>query len=309
MQSTEVLAGQARRLIGDSPQMKEIRQLIEKASRFRCPVIIQGESGTGKELVARMLHDIAPSHDKPFQVIDCQLWSTTSEPELLRRELMEAAHGGTIFLREIAGLPLILQPCVECQIRQTEVFSGCRTKVRGPWFRVIAATSSDLSAEVSEGRFRQGLYYSLNVLPMTIPPLRERREDIPILAEYICRTLYEDWCGEAPVGPLALSGQDIDRLIAYNWPGNVRELENCLMRATILGSLSAITLPSDCAHRPHPAMGRTNSGAHPIPLDEIERAAIVNALAVADGDKLLAARWLGIGKTTLYRKLKKYRQM
>jgi two-component system response regulator HydG len=221
--------------------------------------------------------------------------------------LLETAGDGTLFLDEVAELPVELQTRLLRAIQEKE-FRPVGSTRRIPFTsRIIAATNRDLQAAIQQGSFRKDLYFRLNVVSITLPPLRERRADIPLLAEQILRDLAARRGNRNKVA-WSLSSEALDRLLAYDWPGNVRELENCLERAMTLGSgplIDASDLPSGVQAPPT----RTDSSPDSvIPLDEMERQAILRALASAGGDKMLAARLLKIGKTTLYRKLRKYQK-
>ncbi|MGC8792978.1 MAG: sigma-54 interaction domain-containing protein [Bryobacteraceae bacterium] len=307
-------------LVGESPAICEIRRKIEKLGRSRCPVLLLGETGTGKEVVARLIH--AAGGQGNFVPVDCSAMS----PALLESELfghvkgaftgaasnktglLELAHGGTAFFDEIGELP------AEMQVKLLRVLQDRRIRPVGSleWrqadFRIIAATNRDLAAEVERGRFRRDLYYRLNVVTLRLPPLRERREDIPaLIAHFLARH----------GGDRRLSPELEQAMLSYPWPGNVRELENCIERLVALNSgpvLHLADLPTGLmnhwrgrnaqAAAAAAAAGTETSGV--LPLEEVEKRAILDALAFTRGDHLKAARLLGIGRTTLYRKLRHY---
>jgi two-component system response regulator HydG len=276
-----------------------------------------------EELVARSIHESGPWRNKPFVPVDCgALVPTLIESELFgyvrgaftgavrsKLGLLETADEGTLFLDEVAELPVELQTRLLRAIQEKE-FKPVGSTKRIPFSaRIIAATNRNLQAAIQQGGFRKDLYFRLNVVSITLPPLRERKADIPLLAEQILRGFSSAQRGDRGKTRFVLSSEALDRLLAYDWPGNVRELENCLERAVTLGSgpiIGTSDLPSNV--QVPPFIGSDGFPESVIPLEEMERQAILRALAGAGGDKLLAARLLGIGKTTLYRKLRKYEQ-
>jgi DNA-binding NtrC family response regulator len=302
-------------LIGVAPKMQRVYKLIEKVSQHAYPVLILGESGTGKELVARSIHFSGPRRARPFVPVDCSaLVPTLIESELFgyvkgaftgaqssKQGLLEAAGDGTLFLDEIGDLPVDLQAKLLRALQEREikpVGSTDRVAIRA---RVIAATNRDLEAAVRGGTFRQDLYFRLNVVQIKLPALRERKGDIPVLVN----TFLEKF-SEAKSSVRTISEDAMSRLMVYDWPGNVRELENAVERAVALGSgpiLHVGDLPSNLQYA---QTERFPEQGELVPLEELERRAIFNALRETSGDKLAAARLLGIGKTTLYRKLKQY---
>jgi DNA-binding NtrC family response regulator len=302
-------------LIGLSPKMQRVYRLIEKVSQDNYPVLILGESGTGKELVARSIHFSGPRKNKPIVPVDCSaLVPTLIESELFgyvkgaftgamhnRQGLMEVANGGTLFLDEIGDLPVDLQAKLLRALQEKEIRPVGSTDRVPITVRIIAATNRDLDAAVRQGKFRQDLYFRLNVVQIKLPPLRERKGDIPLLVN----SFLEKFSG--PDSEARRVSEDaMARLMAYDWPGNVRELENAVERAIALGSgpiLHVGDLPSSLQHNNGERLLHNDEV---LPLEELERRAILRALREAGGDKLAAARLLGIGKTTLYRKLKLY---
>ena len=302
-------------LIGVSPKMQRIYRLIEKVSQHKYPVLILGESGTGKELVARSIHFAGPRRNEPFVPVDCSsLAPTLIESELFghvkgaftgamhsKTGLMESAGSGTLFLDEIGDLPVDLQAKLLRALQEREVKPVGSTDRVSISTRVIAATNRDLEAAVRQNQFRQDLYFRLNVVQIKLPPLRERKSDIPILVNSFLEK-FSDSSGSMRT----ISEDAMARLLAYDWPGNVRELENAIERAVALGSgpiLHVGDLPSNLQYGAGERMPQSDEL---LPLEELERRAILRALHEASGDKLAAARLLGIGKTTLYRKLKQY---
>ena len=302
-------------LIGVSPRMQRVYKLIEKVAQHSYPVLILGESGTGKELVSRSIHFSGPRSNKPFSPVDCSaLVPTLIESELFgyvkgaftgaqqsKQGLFEAAGDGTLFLDEIGDLPVDLQAKLLRALQEHEVKpvgSNDRVGIRA---RVIAATNRDLEASIRTGGFRQDLYFRLNVVQIKLPALRDRRVDIPLLVN----TFLEKFSD--PARPIhTISEEAMRRIMAYDWPGNIRELENAIERAVALGSgpiLHVGDLPSNLQYT---STEKLPEGDEMVPLEALERRAIFRALRETAGDKLAAARLLGIGKTTLYRKLKQY---
>jgi DNA-binding NtrC family response regulator len=302
-------------LIGLSPKMQRVYRLIEKVSQHNYPVLILGESGTGKELVARSIHFSGPRKNKPIVPVDCSaLVPTLIESELFgyvkgaftgamhnRQGLMEVANGGTLFLDEIGDLPVDLQAKLLRALQEKEIRPVGSTDRVPITVRIIAATNRDLEAAVRQGKFRQDLYFRLNVVQIKLPPLRDRKGDIPLLVN----SFLEKFSGPDSE-PRRVSEDAMACLMAYDWPGNVRELENAVERAIALGSGPVFhvgDLPSSLQHSNGERLLHIDEL---LPLEELERRAILRALREAGGDKLAAARLLGIGKTTLYRKLKQY---
>ena len=302
-------------LIGVSPKMQRVYRLIEKVSQHNYPVLILGESGTGKELVARSIHFSGTRRKDPFVPVDCSsLVPTLIESELFgyvkgaftgamhsKTGLMQSAGNGTLFLDEIGDLPVDLQAKLLRALQEREVKpvgSNDRISIAT---RIIAATNRDLDEAVRQGQFRQDLFFRLNVVQIKLPPLRERKSDIPILVNSFLEK-FGDTNGKVQT----ISEDAMARLIAHDWPGNVRELENAVERAVALGSGSMLhvgDLPSNLQYVSDDRMPKSDEL---LPLEELERRAILRALRESSGDKLAAARLLGIGKTTLYRKLKQY---
>lgn len=297
-------------LVGTSASMQRVYELIVKVAGHRYPVLILGESGTGKELVARAVHSQGPWCDKPFVPVDCgALTATLIDSELFghvrgaftgatqsRPGLLAQAKGGSLFLDEIGELPIDLQSRLLRSLQEREIRPVGANERLPLDARVIAASNKVLEKAIQEGTFRQDLYFRLNVVPIRMPPLRERKSDIPDLVHF-----FLEKHGGLRDGITGLSAEALSRLMAYDWPGNVRELENCVQRAVSLGGPPLIQLndlpPTLLYQMPNP-----DSSA----LQDVERQAIVRALQTAGGDRARAARLLGIGKTTIYRKLKEY---
>lgn len=300
-------------LIGVSAKMQRVYKLIERVSQHTYPVLILGESGTGKELVARSIHFSGPRKNKPFIPVDCSsLVPTLIESELFgyvkgaftgathtKMGLLEAAQEGTLFLDEIGDMPLDLQAKLLRALQEREVKPVGSTDRISINVRVMAATNRDLEIAIRDGQFRQDLYFRLNVVQIKLPSLRDRKTDIPLLVS----SFLEKFCD--PQRPQRTISEDaMRRLMAYDWPGNVRELENAVERAVALGSgpiLHVGDLPSNLQYA---SSDRAPEHEELLSLEELERRAIGRALRETSGDKLAAARLLGIGKTTLYRKLK-----
>jgi two-component system response regulator HydG len=317
-----------------SPQMEKLYHILSKVTFSTHPVLILGESGTRKDQVARSIHISGPSKDKPFLPIDCG----SRMPSLLERELfgyvegsftgedhakagmLSVAEGGTIFFDEVGDLPLDLQAKLVRALQEKEVRPVGGTHPRPITVRVLAATNRDLPAMVERGEFRKDLFFRLNVVHLRIPALRDRRGDIPLLAiHFLARITSETGV------PQTLSDEALRVMQEYDWPGNVRELESAIERASALSSesvldvndlpiqLQSLTMRSaeedPQASKLEPTIAhstqKTSEGAI-VPIAEVEKQLILKAIRQVNGDKILAAKLLGIGKTTLYRKLKEY---
>src|SRR5271156_3142298 len=307
-------------IIGHAPEMEKLYRMIAKAALSNHPVLILGESGTGKEMVARSIHFSGPFRDKPFIPVDCgSLVPTLIESELFgyvrgaftganqaKDGLLAIAEGGTIFLDEVGELPVDLQSKLLRAIQEKEIRPVGSTRRIPINVRILAATNRDLEQAVTEGAFRRDLYFRLNVLSLRIPPLRERREDIALLIAH-----FMERASRASGQEKILSEEALKVMLAYDWPGNVRELENCLERTCAFTSGPLIhvpDLPPAIANTMvvASANGNGNGQNKIVSMAELEKQTILNAVAELNGDKLQAARLLGIGKTTLYRKLKDY---
>ena len=302
-------------LIGLSERMQRVYKTIQKVSQHEYPVLILGESGTGKELVAKSVHYSGARKERPFVPVDCSsLVPTLIESELFgyvkgaftgalhgKQGLLEAANGGTLFLDEIGEMPVDLQSKLLRVLQEREVKPVGSTERRHIDVRIIAATNRDLELGIKSGNFRQDLYFRLNVVQIKLPALRERKNDIPLLVT----SFLDKFCD--PQRPArAISEDAMRRLISYDWPGNVRELENAIERAVALGSGPIVHVGDLPSNLQYPTSERVPEKDELLPLDELERRAILRTLRQTTGDKLAAARILGIGKTTLYRKLKQY---
>ena len=302
-------------LIGVSQRMQRVYKMIEKVSQHEYPVLILGESGTGKELVARSIHFSGARKNRPFAPVDCSaLVPTLVESELFgyvkgaftgavqaRQGLLEVAQGGTLFLDEIGDMPVDLQAKLLRALQEREVKPVGSTERRHIDVRIIAATNRDLETAIRTGNFRQDLYFRLNVVQIKLPPLRERKSDIPLLVTSFLEK-FANPRGESR----SISEEAMRQLVAYDWPGNVRELENSIERAVALGSGPIVHVGDLPSNLQYPTSERASEKDELLPLEELERRAILRMLRETSGDKLAAARMLGIGKTTLYRKLKQY---
>ncbi|HET9742386.1 MAG TPA: sigma-54 dependent transcriptional regulator [Terriglobales bacterium] len=313
------------KLVGTSQVMQRLYKVILKVASNAHPVLILGESGTGKELVARAIHFSGSRRDCPFIPVDCgALVPTLVESELFGYEkgaftgadrakdgLLTIAEGGTVFLDEIGELPFDLQAKLLRALQEKEIRPVGSTRRISINVRIVAATNRDLETAVQQGKFRTDLYFRLNVVTLKVPPLRDRREDLDLLINTFLQRI-EKATGKS----YELTPEARRAMKAYDWPGNVRELENCLERATALATgevLNVIDLPTQIGtHSIRSAYGSDRgTGTHRsgVPaMAEIEKHAILKAVSDANGDKLLAAKILGIGKTTLYRKLRQYQK-
>jgi two-component system response regulator HydG len=316
-------------MIGRSPEMDKLYRILAKVAQSSHPVLILGESGVGKELVARSIHSNGSHADRPFVPIDCgSLVPTLMESELFgyvkgaftganhaKEGLLASAQGGTVFLDEIGELPLDLQAKLLRALQEKEVRPVGATHRVSINVRILAATNRNLAAMVEQGRFRKDLYYRLSVVNLRIPPLRERKQDIPLLAAHFLERMSRE-TGTT----YTLSDDALRTMVEYEWPGNVRELEHSIDRACTLSSGPIVhlgDLPTQLQNFhlqnrrpvvvPAAALGAPGSARSAVlPLAQLEKQAILDTLRKLNGDKLLAARLLGIGKTTLYRKLKEY---
>ena len=304
-------------IIGTSVALQSVFRLVEKVASTNTNILIQGESGTGKELIARAIHHNSPRADRPFVAVNCgALPETLLESELFghtkgaftgavtgKPGLFRSAEGGTVLLDEVGEISPAMQVRLLRALQEHEV-TPLGSSVAVPFdARIICATNRDLEREVSEGRFREDLFYRLNVIEIHLPPLRERREDIPLLARtFIMRTAREQQRDEKVVEQAAMSA-----LINYNWPGNVRELQNAIERAFTLSGdqIDLDSLPPRVRDAASPVPMRDPDGLRPT-LAEIERRHIFETLASVNQDKARAANILGIDLSTLYRKLKRY---
>jgi DNA-binding NtrC family response regulator len=320
MQATAEVAESAGEMVGQSGPMKEVFSVVAKVAPTSSTVLIRGESGTGKELVARAVHDQSKRKGKPFiKVICAALPETLIESELFGYEKgaftgaaaskpgrFELAEGGTIFLDEIGDLTPATQVKLlrVLQDRQFERLGGTQT-LRAD-VRVLAATHRDLEALVKEGKFREDLFYRINVVPVRVPSLRERKEDIPLLCEH----LMKKFRAEHGKPSIKLDGKAVALLSGHDWPGNVRELQNVIERLVVLNQ-SGLILEQDVASCIVPRGGSVASGGGaPVALGasvaDAEKGAIREALKARDGNRTHAAKMLGISRRTLHNKLREY---
>ena len=332
-------------LVGQSPRARQVLKMVEKLGRCRWPALLLGETGTGKEVVSRLIHNISP-HGPFVTIDCSAMVGPLMESELFghvkgaftgaattKIGLIEAANGGTAFFDEIGELPLDLQAKLLRVLQEKEFRPVGSLTTRRSDFRIIAATNRDLAKEVEKGTFRRDLYFRLNVINIRLAPLRERKEDVPELINHFLTRVG---------GNYTLTAEAMEVLLSYEWPGNVRELENRIQHMVAVNSgplLHAADLPSSLqnhllqkktqyltatasawpgaeslpatlrTHDPEysaPAVAIAMQNAPIIPLMELERRAIMNALDYTKGDRAVAAHLLGIGRTTLYRKLKEY---
>jgi two-component system response regulator HydG len=318
--------------VGDSPAMRALYQLIGRAGRSSHPVLITGESGTGKELVARALH--ARSNRGAFVTVNCgALPENLLESELFGHErgaftgaerrkdgLFQVADGGTLFLDEIAELPLPLQPKLLRALEQSEVRPVGAVVSQTVDVRLLAATNRNLEEEVTAGRFRDDLFWRLNVLQVEVPPLRARTDDIPALAHhFLARGTGEGKISPRPPGedpaeahtiPASFSPDALAALTFFPWPGNVRELRNAIYRAATLASGSQVTLadlPERIASGGQIAERLSEAARRHLTVREMERLYILEIVRQVSGNKSRAAEILGLDRKTLYRKLDEYR--
>ncbi|WP_447976969.1 sigma-54-dependent transcriptional regulator [Candidatus Nitrospira bockiana] len=303
-------------ILGKSKAMRDLFDLIRRVADSPTNVLITGESGTGKELVAKAIHYNSDRRDAPFVPVNCAaIPEALLESELFghvrgaftdakadKRGLFEEAHKGTLFLDEISELPLMLQAKLLRAIQEHEIRRVGATRPVSVDVRIIAATNLNLTEEVKGKRFREDLYYRLNVIEIRLPPLRERKEDIPLLVEAFLRR-----CAEAGRKPVqGISEPALALLIDYQWPGNVRELENVIERAVTLTRGEKI-VPEDLPTAVQGARGERrvidDAAERTLPLADVEKEYILRILEKTGGNKYQAAHVLGIDRKTLYRKL------
>jgi two-component system response regulator AtoC len=303
-------------LIGGSAAMQRVKEIIGKVAVTDSPVLIEGESGTGKELVAAAIHRLSARAKGPFIPVNC----SAIPRDLLESEffghvrgafsgavadavgLFRGANEGTIFLDEIAELPPELQVKLLRVLQEMQVRPVGSTKAYPVDVRVIAATNRNLEQAMQAGTFRQDLFYRLNVIRIQLPPLRERREDIPALVNHFIRRFSKRFRREVR----GISADALNALMTYDFPGNVRELENLIERAFAMGAREQITLADLPSLAARPVITPAVATKAVPTLAEVEKELILRALAVFDNDKEEAARALGISRRTIYRRLKEY---
>jgi DNA-binding NtrC family response regulator len=315
---TEEESQRYRLIGGESRHMREAIEMAKKAASSRSTVLLLGESGTGKEVFARAIHQWSDRNGETFIAINCVgLGKELLESELfghekgsftgahqLKKGKMELAHGGTVFLDEVGDISAELQTKLLRFLQEREFERVGGSQPIHVDVRVIAATNRDLSSAIREGRFRADLYYRLNVIPISLPPLRERREDIPILAKYFLRR----FAVETKKNFAAITPEAEARLIAYAWPGNVRELANVIERAVVLGQAPEITLEDLSPRVPYSEEEEASDDlSYRGAVDAARATAIRRALATTQGNRAAAARILGLHKTHLLNLMKSLR--
>lgn len=300
-------------MIGQSPALREVFRVIEKIADVRCNVLIDGESGTGKELAARAIHDLSQDAERPFVVIDCgALTETLLESELFGHEkgaftgashtkqgLLEAASGGTVFLDEIGNISEALQSRLLRVVQEQEVTRVGGVRPIAIDVRFLAATNRSLERMVAHGAFRADLYHRLNVIQLHMPALRERREDIPLLAQRFVEEFAERYRRDVR----GFDPESVARLCAYDWPGNVRELRNLVERLVALADAPELHVRDIGAEGGDDGHGIEHGLP---PLEELERRYILKLLHHYEGSRERTAAALGINKSTLWRKLQQY---
>jgi transcriptional regulator with PAS, ATPase and Fis domain len=299
--------------------MQQIFELVEVLSDADCAILIEGESGTGKELVSRAIHHESLRRKRPFVKVNCSaIVEGLFESELFghikgafsgsirdKAGKFELADGGTIFLDEIADMPISLQPKLLRVLQDMEFERVGDNRTRKVNVRVIAATNKHLAEEIAEKRFRKDLYYRLCVVPVLLPALRERREDIPLLASHFLEKSHSKLPNRSrmtEITPAALAA-----LLDYNWPGNVRELENAIEHASIrskTGRIDMDSLPASLSGTPEMKVASIGSQDSPVTMDTVQRHFISELMKKHKGNKTLVAKNLGISRTTLWRRLK-----
>jgi transcriptional regulator with GAF, ATPase, and Fis domain len=303
------------RIVGVSRPMRDVLDLVARVAGTRSTVLIQGETGTGKELIARAIHAASPRAQRPFVPVDCgALAEGVLESELFghvkgaftgalidKRGLFETAHDGTCFLDEVGEI----SPCVQARLlrvlQEHEIKRVGGTDCLGVDVRVIAATNRDLSSLIAGGRFREDLFYRLSVVALRVPPLRERREDIPLLA----RCFLDRYAAASNRSVTAIDPAAMSVLVAYEWPGNIRELEHAIERAVALTTHS-IVRPEDLPPKCLDATTPSDAASSPLSLRGVVTRHVRRVLREARWNKKLAAQLLGIHRRTLYRLTKRY---
>ena len=301
------------KIIGKSKKMKDVLDMARKVAKTNSTVLIQGESGTGKELVAKLLHDLSPRRNKPFVALHCAaLTETLLASELFGHEKgaftganerkigrFEKAHTGTLFLDEIGEIPAEMQVKLLRVIQEGEFERVGGTKTIKVDVRLISATNKDLKSEMAKGRFREDLYYRLNVILIDVPPLRERKEDVPLLIQHFI----EEFAAANYKNVKSIEQNALEPLIQYDWPGNIRELRNIIERMVVMSSHQVLTLddvPKDIAGNSAAVLSQD------INIRDAEKELILQKLDRYKGNKSKAAKELGISRRTLYRKLEEY---
>jgi DNA-binding NtrC family response regulator len=306
--------------VGHSAAMRRVTELVARVADSDASVLIQGETGTGKEVVARMIHSSAKRRTGPFVAVNCAaVPHALIESELFghargaftdarnqRTGLFLEANGGTLFLDEIGELPLETQPKLLRALQERTVRPVGSNTEQAFDVRVVAATNRDLEYEVFEKRFREDLYYRINVVTIELPPLRNRGGDVLEIAQYLLARFAQ----RAGKPSLALSPAAAEKLVAYGWPGNVRELENCLERGVALARFDQLT-PEDLPekirnYRAEKFVVAADDPTEVVTLEQLEKSYILRVLSLMGGNKSQAAQLLGVDRRTLYRKLARY---
>jgi DNA-binding NtrC family response regulator len=307
-------------LVGKTPPMQRLYRLVERVAPTRATVLITGETGTGKELVARAVHDLSPRADKPFIAVNCSaIPETLLEAELFghvrgsftgavqsRKGLIEEATGGTLFLDEISTLSQDVQVKLLRVLEDRKVQRVGSNTLLAVDFRLIAATNKDLGAQVAAGTFREDLFFRLDVFPIAVPPLRERRDDIPLLTTHFTAR----FASEHEIDPPRVSPQTLSRMMAYDWPGNVRELENFIERSVIMYP-GADGFPFDlprAVSSNDSATALVRAAEEDWTLERLEREYLLSTLERNRWQQGAVAELLGINRRTIHRKLKRYRE-
>ncbi|HVP06363.1 MAG TPA: sigma-54 dependent transcriptional regulator [Candidatus Acidoferrum sp.] len=307
------------KFIGNSEAIVKLKKLAQRVASSESTVLIRGESGTGKDLVARAIHHHSSRCSGPFVTINCAaLPETLLESELFghrkgsftgaikdKEGLFSVAGGGTFFLDEVGNTSLSIQVKLLRVLEDKKITPVGDTKPIDVDVRLIAATNADLEEDVKAGRFRKDLFYRLNVIPIYIPPLRERREDIPLLVDHFVAK----YCARVNAGPKKIADHAMKLLANYHWPGNVRELENTIERAILLSRSDVLDMSEfpERLSQPEPTTLVKESEPTTPTLESIEKAYIQYIMTQTDGKKTEAARILGIDPSTLYRKIERYR--
>jgi DNA-binding NtrC family response regulator len=308
-------------MLGDSPAMQEVFELVGRVANTEATVLITGESGTGKELIARALHHRGRRHQGPFVAVNCaSIPETLLESELFghakgaftdaktaRTELLVGASGGTLFLDEIGDMPMGMQVKL-LRVLQERTVRPVGGTAEVPFdTRIVTASNRDLEADVAAGRFREDLFYRINVVRVHLPPLRSRGSDILVLAQHFI----ESYAKQGRKNVLGISGEAAKRLLEYQWPGNVRELQNCMERAVALTRFDQIVvndLPEKIRNYQSTVVVDTEDPSEMLPMEEVEKRYILRVLRAFGGNKTLAARVLHLDRKTLYRKLGRYEE-
>ena len=305
---------------GTSPAMRGVFEVLRRVAPTNISVLIEGESGTGKELMARAIHNNSHRRDKPFRPLNCAgLTETLLESELFghikgaftgaasaRKGLFEIADKGTLLLDEIGDMPLNMQAKLLRVIEDGVVIPVGSNKPTVVDVRIISATNHDLTKLIEEKKFRQDLYFRIKGVNVSLPALRDRAEDIPVLAEYFLKEATAE-IGSKVTG---ITDAAMMALSSYDWPGNIRQLRNCIRTMVVMcdrDKIDMADIPPEIAKRPQLTAGnKTSAGLAGVSLNELEKRAIIETLAKTEGNREKAAKILGIGERTLYRKIKEY---